>query len=565
MGMNSPPHLLRWDPRAQAIEDLGLALQGADCVYSVAVSTSGDIVGGGCEKAKAFRFDPAASRLTDYGWLGPQRQGQSYVYSVGGDATHLYGASGKMPWIVVALEKATGRQHELLRFEPQDFPAIHQRRDGVHLRVLVKSKGEPHYLNYRLVSGRAIHVKDGPAKGEEHSPFREPLPRVLLDASIAPTEGRVRLWYETGEQQAPPSVAPPQVPGWRQVSFDAPAAPLTIGRLLSLRDGTLLGHARPYGPLFQYDPRTGTHRTLGEFPDVNVYAFLQARDGLVYFSGYPSASLNVYDPRRPWTSHVVKPGAPAPKDDAPESNPRRLLYFSTLFGVHTGMHLAEGADGRIFVCAEGRRHRVGGALGWYDPAKGTAGGISEPRLAQLDCAWMASTNNGESIVYSSRITPDANRPNETPAEAVLLAYDVRTGRTAEIRPMPGVKDTGPIAEGRPGTIVGAACIDGGSRLYLVDLKAASIVRSRDVAASVGGESRDGPDFQKGRDGFIWTFVSGLLSRIDPATLEAEPVVSIPQPERFSFLGSDVYLAGLPHLRRLSGVNTLAPPGHKPDP
>jgi hypothetical protein len=67
------------------------------------------------------------------------------------------------------------------------------------------------------------------------------------------------------------------------------------------------------------------------------------------------------------------------------------------------------------------------------------------------------------------------------------------------------------------------------------------------------------DFKLGPDGMIYTFYDDALVRIDPETLAITAISKVAPIGCITFAGSDIYLSGTPHFRRVVGAVGPAKP------
>jgi hypothetical protein len=559
IGTYGPPHLICWDPKTQTAKDIGWVWQSKydSVIFSMAVGTDGAIYGGSALNAKACRYDPKTAQLEDLGVQGlPRENTGAYAYSIGADDRYVYTASGKIPWYVVAYDRQTRTQRNLLTYNQHDFPEIFQYPNEVYARTLIRTPAGQEIRRefYRLADGKALPATSLPTTPAAVTPLpSRPVPEVVLDISPVSDTRAARLWYRSpaGRTATPgsvPSGVTPEQLGWRSVSVPVTSQPHSVARLATLPDGRLVGATWRYGDLFVFDPATDRRTTLGPPTGANIYSLL-VTGGKLYYSGYPNAPLGVYDPAQPWTAARDTPLAKAPDVTSPLSNPRRLLELGISYSVHYGYYLAQDAAGLIYIGAHADRRRVGGALVIYDPRVGAVRGIGEPKLVNYDVAGLAATADGRRIVYSSKVVTDPQRPNDTPSAAKLFVYDPKSWEfVAEWVPFPDRKNTGLIATGAPGQVVGAAPNGSNTTLYAIDVASGRIVYQWEVPGSVGGSFRTGPD------GLIWTFVGDSLVRIRPETGQVLPVAKVTSgPGDIGFVGRDVYLAGTESLRRIRGA------------
>jgi hypothetical protein len=566
LGTQGPGHLISWDPKSQKAHDYGVVWNGVDMVYRLVVGADGALYGGGASPSMLFRYDPKADRVQNLGVVGlPRTYQPSYAYTLGADDRYVYVASGKLPWYVVAYDRKTGTQANLLTYGGSDYPEVYQYADAVYVKVMIaEQEGQPRRFEYyRLAEGKATPIAKLPPALSRPTPAPDRnRPEIFLDTRAAPDDGgTVRLWYrpaaaKAAAPQPPPANASLEQLGWNSVRIAATAQPYQLRRLALLPDGRLIGATGNYGDMFTFDPFTGRREVLGNTVDTNVYGMLVS-DGKLYYTGYAGAPLCVYDPTRPWTLGKDTPLAKAPDWASPRSNPQRLVSLMATFGVHYGYHIVRDAQDRLYVGCHAERNRVGGALAVYDPKTQQAGGVGEPELTQFDCAGLAATSGGRLIVYSSSLVTDPKRPGSTPPDAKLFVYDPAAGRfVREIVPLPGRTNTGLLATGLPGQVVGASPGPAGksTTLYAVEVDSGRVLWQRDVPGSVPGRVHQGGFFRRGPDGQIWTFLDRVLVRVRPDTGEVTPVGTVASgPGDVVFVGPDIYLAGTTSLRRIRDV------------
>jgi hypothetical protein len=555
MGTTDPPHLISWDPKTRTARDYG-RIPKVSMLYSLASGTDGAIYGGGASPSTVFRFDPSTQQMQDLGVFGlPRSYSLCYSYSIGADGRYIYTASGKVPWYVVAYDRQTGIQKNLLTFSSSDFPSVFQYRDGVYAGVYIAAKdGQPARKEfYRLSAGAATKIDALPPKTTLDPVPTTGRPNIFLDLSATSQTRTVRLWYRLAADQVklptpvPPDATPEQF-GWKSVEVPVTVYPTGVFRLAQLPDGQLLGSTGDYGDMFTLDPASGSHETLGSPTHMAIYGLLPS-GGKLYYCGYPGAPLAVYDPTRPWTVGKDTPIQKAPNPTSTLSNPRRLLDTINVTGATYAYYMARDAQGRIYLGCHAERNRTGGGLAVCDPQTGQTTGVGAPTLTNYDVAGLAATRDGSRIVYSSKVVANPQNPRGTPTAAKLFVYDPGAGRIVQSwTPLPGVLNTGILATGAPGQVVGAVSQRGMTTIYAVDVASGQVVYQRQVSGTRAGSFKPGPD------GWIWTFLGSTLVRIRPETGEVTPVGQVSGGGGdFTFAGKDLYLAGAASLLRIPGV------------
>jgi hypothetical protein len=71
-----------------------------------------------------------------------------------------------------------------------------------------------------------------------------------------------------------------------------------------------------------------------------------------------------------------------------------------------------------------------------------------------------------------------------------------------------------------------------------------------LPVAIGSNQQESWDFRLGPDGHIWTFVDGVLVRIEPRDGTIQVVGRPGGPGRLAFAGDRVYLGGTTAVRRI---------------
>lgn len=555
MGHYGSAALWIYDPTTKALDFVESGIPDVGTVSSIACGTDGMVYCGTTPKVKTFRYDPATGEFRDYGIQGPPREYLGYGYTIAADDTHVYTASGKIPWYIVACNTATGEQQCIVEGTQADYIEVKQERYGcVGVHIINHGRPDQQRVEYWLYQGRAIPKQPGDAPPwpvpEEQPPAAARLPRMVLDRADPGPDGKAEVWWLPAEVTPPaevPEGATAESLGWRAARFQITVSPSQIRRVREMPDGRIIGSGSNYQDFFVHDPASGQTTTMGKIP-LSHYATAFA-GGKVYLVGYPSTPVYEYDPALPWTPGRGSPLAPAPAIDQPGSNPRRLVYLNQHIQTHHGYMAVTGADGRIYVGAHAERACVGGGLGWWDPATQTAGGVREPWFELHDIAGLAAVHSGRWIVYGSRTVKDPATGQIAP-EAKLFVYDTESGTVVrDFAPLPGRQSTGPLEAVGETLVMGLAPKSGEqpATVFVADVATGEVLRQRDLPGERRGAFRAGPD------GSVWTFLDDVLVRIAPETLEVTPVGRLAEPGDFAFAGKDLYLAGTPELRCVRGV------------
>jgi len=558
--------------------------------------------------AAAAQIDPDTLEVTFYGPIGPSHAPNAcWGYSGAADDRYIYLASGKVPWYLVAFDRYTGTWETLAETAPVGgYVGVSQQADGCsgHASGVVGTDGKR--IDYWLYDGKAIPksqqpVAPWPLRAVQVEP--PPKPEVSVALAVPDADGLAEIWVRsesatsgsaktalggkpgvsdvgsgaskrggsTGQEAAGTSrrdhggrsQSPDQ---WRRFRFQVPLYPHVIYRLVEMPDGRLLGTAGAYEGNFIFDPTTGRSHHLGKIA-LSHYAtaFL---GGKVYMSGYPTSPLYQWDPNKPWTAGKFI-GGRVIGDDDPAANPRPLMYLGRkqLAGTHKMYAAAVGADGKVYFGGRWIRDGAAGGLAWYDPSSGEAGGMWE-RFSNYQITHMAAACGGRLVVISTRRVDDPLLGKPKPAQGALFFFDTRCGElVGQFEPVPGAKGTGPIVAVRGHSVMGWTEDPEdpkSSYLYRVELSDPASARLAfrrrlpfALPVAIGSNQQEAWDFRTGPDRMVWTFIDGVLVRIDPQQGCIEPVGRPPGAGRIAFSGGRVYLGGTTHLRRIKNLSVPA--------
>lgn len=502
--------------------------------------------------ASAAQIDPDTLKVEFYGAIGPSHApNPCWGYSGGADDRFIYIASGKIPWYLVAFDRVTRKWSVLAETEPVGgYVGVSQRHDGC-IATVVKGEGKASE-RYWLYEGKLVPMKspnETPPWGKRDELVKlPPKPEIKTDFADPDPEGWAEIWVRmAGESD------------WKRYRYQVPLYPQVIYRLREMPDGRLFGTAGAYLGNFIYDPKEGKSVHLGKC-QLSHYstAFFM---GKIYMSGYPNSPLYVFDPSLPWTTGKVIDGRLI-NDDDPKANPRRLLYMGSinLAGTHKMYAAAVGADGKIYFGGRWIRNGECGGLAWYDPKTGEVGGIWRP-FSNYQITHIASANDGEILVISTRAVNDSVLGKPKPEQGALWLFDARKMELiGKFEPVMKAKGTGPVVG------VGGSLVLGwtenpenpqSSILYLVDVNALRLVYSHilpfPLPVAIGSNQQEPWDFRLGPDGKVWTFIGNVLVNIEPKSGNIKPIGRLSVGGPLAFSNGEIYLGGTPSLRRIKRI------------
>ncbi|NNE94240.1 MAG: hypothetical protein HKN23_21540, partial [Verrucomicrobiales bacterium] len=203
------------------------------------------------------------------------------------------------------------------------------------------------------------------------------------------------------------------------------------------------------------------------------------------------------------------------------------------------------ADGRIYSGNHNERETTGGSLGWFDPKTREFGGINFPHD---DCEFLTTANGGRWIVYASDFTFVPSKPEVKPRDGCLIVFNTETQKVERQFSPLSDGSAGVVMESgtTPGILIGIGKHEKVPMLYVANVKTGEVEKRVPLPGPAPRHIARGPDNR------IYFFVKSDLVRTDPATLEFETICPA-EPGPMAFLGTDLYIAGTPELRRVAGV------------
>ncbi len=500
----------------------------ASWLRGLAIGGDGAVYVSGYPKGDAGRYDPKTDEVEYYGPQGgPFNITNIYGYSVGSDGQWVYTASGKIPWYVVAYNRKTREQENLLQFNQSDFPNVRQIGKEVYLTASVvdQQTGTSRTEHYHLSDGEAKPIDSPPNRPVVSRPWAD-VPQPTIDApgrALPMIDGNAIFRYK------PAGVD--ESAAWREVKLPIPGEPYNVRRIAPMGDGRVIVATGIYGDVFLFDPKTSAYQRVGNPANRNVYC-LCAKDGTIYFGGYANAFLGVF-----------------------ENGEGKLLHdWNRTLGSKRTLSLVEGADGKLYLGCHAEREFVGGALAWWNPnaPEGEeAGGI---RFPNDEANWAITAMNGKYVVVATTAVVDPANPDHEPPGGKIIVYDTDEQKIVnQFVPFPDdvpqgnrCGSAGLIVEATSGTILGLTTFQDKPLMYACDLQSGKMLRKTELPAAASGDLKRGPD------GMIYTFLEETLVRINPKTNTITAVCKV-KPGRMAFVGADLYLSGQSELRRIRGI------------
>lgn len=416
----------------------------------------------------------------------------SYAYRGQADTSTwrkiAYIAVGKDPWELCALDLVSGVSTVLLTAPATGDMSFTTRPEGIVCKVH-SAVGLPGDVvsQYWCVDGVLYPYSPGytpsslPFTPRSVAPMAAPVVGApLIDTS--PGIGIARWRWSSADE-------------WTDVRYQVGnTVPVKIESLTALPGGAVFGSVEQYLGFWHYDPASGAEVDwFGAWAAGMSRAVTIVINGIVWICGYPEAMLWSYDPGKLWNPGVN----PAPHGNFKLSGmkrPARLDY--------------NASNGRIYCAGQREREGFGGALGWYDIARGTFGG-TYAGLEWLTPEGLAVIDELGLVVFSGSPSPDPSRPSPPP-DAELVLVDPELRELARQWVLGGLKSTGKLYRtAAPHVLVGLT----EGLIYRHDILAGSVLLDRETTDGPIGHSRQDPN-----GGPILAVMGGILRAIDPETL-----------------------------------------------
>jgi hypothetical protein len=558
-GLWAPATVLRYDPVADKLDQFGviepdIPYKGV-CVMTVGTDEKVYAIAGGY----AFSIDPATDKVARFGHQGPKRKFPvAYTGTLAVDDEYIYSTFGNVASEIftVAANKATGEQTMLKEIQGAKFQ---QERLGVTANAGGK--------DYWMVKGKPVlkQSADEPSPWQQRElPPRKAEPKLKAKpdfvAGLRQADGSCKVRYRPGPDQP-----------WQTMTLSLPSDPINLSRIFTLSDGRIVASTWGYEGLNCFEPETNAFSFLGMLPQSN-YSNLVVGDK-AYLAGYPGGSgCYVWEPAKPWT--IGDPlDRPATSESRPAQNPRQLEQWARSGNFQFPLLMVQGADKAIYAAIHGERSHAGAVLSWREIDTGKQGHLQEP-FETYDPCGLCTALGGTKIVMSTFAVRGAEG-QPRPESGRLFVIDTATRKVDWfIDPLPGVDLAGFVVETKPGKLVLAGDHRTGwdtdrwkqgkheySCLCTVDMETRKVTRVVKLPGLLACRREYGwhTDFKLGPDGMIYTFYDDALVRIDPETLAITAISKVAPIGCITFAGSDIYLSGTPHFRRVVGAVGPAKP------
>ena len=521
VGAANSGRLLRYDPRAGAMEDLGpIDPPGGTFPCRIAVGSDGRLWIGCYGNAGLTSYDPASGEFVRYGRMD---EVDMYCYpSVGSDGTVACRIGVTKPH-VVAFNPVTGEKRSVgpvvTAGEPGQSVSLQTGSDG--MLYVVSSQG-----NFRLRGMNAEPV--------DQAPPAQPA-ATLSDGSTFSFADAAQQEYRTL------AITNPKTGEKRQWHLDYDAAGSGIFLVHLGPDGKVYGTTWMPEHLFRADPATGELADLGQCSLAAGEAYSMGNlDGKLYIASYPGARLSVYDPKQPY--HF---------GEGQDDNPRDVGRMDNV--SYRPRAMLAGPLGRVWIGSYPDYGMWGGPLTCYDPATGekhSYGSLLENQSV-VSLAWL--DNLGLIVAGTSTFGGSGTLPKAT--EAALVLWNPLDGKIVwQAPPKAGTTSITSLATGANGMLYGIALGQEPKGSGFADLFAfEAATHTFAYSLPVPGGNPLENSLQLGPDGAIWGLTADALYRLDPATRQIQVIAKLPGEFNIPgpIVGNTLYFATGHRLRALT--------------
>jgi outer membrane protein assembly factor BamB len=410
-------HLLRFDPKTEAWEDLGRpGGESESFICKITTAKDGKIWGGTFPSAKLFSYDPKTGVIRDYGRMAPD---QFYCYPTAGEDGLIYCAIQFEKTDIVVFNPETEDKTSLIPSEsrkPGQVSLVIGKDGKIYTKLSTSEQWFRIERGEKLVE---IPMSDIPFPQRGLPDGRQ---FSVLDHSILRIENPT-----TGEE--------------KKIPFQYEAAGAYIFVVGTGPDGRIYGSSMLPLRLFVYDPFAQTHHNLGRASYANgeIYS-MGSHEGKLYACSYPEARLSVYDPKKP-----LKFG------DQEDSNPKDLGPIGDK--QYRPRAMIAGPHGKIYIGSYPDYGHLGGAISVYDP-KENQRRVYRHVVQNQSIASLAYIEKLDLIAAGSSVRGGTGT-HSTEKEARLILWDPKEEKKVfEIIPVPEARTILSLATTVDGIVYG---------------------------------------------------------------------------------------------------------------
>lgn len=464
-------HLLRFDPKTEAWEDLGQpGGEGESFICKITTAPDGKIWGGTYPSAKLFSYDPKTGVRENFGRMDPN---QFYCYPTAGEDGLIY--------CVIQFEKM-----DIVVFDPEkktktSLIPLEQRKPG---RIsLVKGKDGKIY--FRFLSSDQWYLIEAGERLVEISKSDVPFPRSGLP------DGRQFSVFDNHILRIVNSVTKEE----KKIPLQYEASGAFIFVVGTGPDGRIYGSSMLPLRLFVWDPRDQILTNLGKAAQGGgeVYS-MGSLEGQLYLCSYPGARLSVYDPKKP-LQFGSREGA-NPRDLGPlggdQDRPRAMVA---------------GPHGKVYIGSYPDYGLRGGAISVYDPKKNEKK-VYRHIIPNQSIASLAYIEKLDLMAAGSSVRGGSGT-RAIEKEAKLILWEPKEEwKISEIIPVPGAKTILSLAVTVEGMLYG---ITDNEKVFVFDPERVEVINIFDLGLKEPIET----SFQLGPDGRLYGLAKEAIFAIDP--------------------------------------------------
>ncbi len=472
--------LYRYDPEAQAVEDLGVAIAGDNFIWALTSDPEGNIYGGTWEGSHVFRFDPETGEFRDYGALDPN---EDRVRTVAWHDGFVYAGTGTKNGRVWKLDPETGEAERIAIPRRPEYAQYYDQMTTVyHIDVVGDVLFMFFSLNERYML--AYDLKKQEWWDEVYDDVRGGLMGVA-----SPEEDIYYVFTRTGIE----------------------AIDMETHEARPVRAGG------------------GTFRGAGwvTVPDLEVEGEVLAT---VSFAG----NVELMQPETGWKKVLPSLAeTQANPIQALELGPDNLFYVSGYMGSKGGQVNPENGESRTFGIGQAEGiGSLGTKLYWgvYPHAEimmlDTAGRLEPTRVFHVghdqDRPFRITSGDGKLFIGTI--------PGYGQLGGAVSVYDPEADEENRVKVFPDIiRDQSIVGLAwHEGRLYGSTSIHGGlgadlaaekARVFVWDLEREEVVLSRELEIPGSGTHQMISGISAGPDGLIWGAVNGTVFALDPETLE----------------------------------------------
>ena len=549
-------HLLRYDPAARTLKDLGRATQRAEVVFDLVVGPDGRVWGGSYPRGELWAYTPRTGRVTT---IAPLRDGREYARSLTVEGSTLFVGTGSVNPSIVAVDllRPTERREIPLPGAPRSGFVTELRSYGRLLaaklpdgsrgvydlersswdtpvsldatgRQLAQSPslapaGQPfYYFSNGLLWRIRPNLPDARAKvpiatttippGRDRFVVRATLAGVRSDWLVSYDGSRTTVAIDVGALADPGSGEDVPEARWVRTSLRLDPRPLGIKSLGAGADGLLWAGGFGGASLSSLDTRLPSPslipRVGGADSDQALVGFGEV-EGLVssgpyeFFGTYTGARIFRYDTRQPWLDG---------------KNPALVAHLGPTWGQDRPLAWAT-STGRTYFGTVPRYGLRGGVLGWF-VGDGTVPTVVPSPVPDQSIVGLAASGT---VVYGTTSRWGGLGTGPSKGDARVFAYDTEHRRALWVTtPRVGSQSAGSVVVDRSGRLF----VLMRSELVELDRSDGHVIRRFPLGTQPAGERATYADTGLAEGGGrLWAATSGGLWAVDPGTGAFTQVIS----------------------------------------